>query len=197
MLNSFIITPKYFRTPENPWELVQEPGIEDRYKRAFEKTDPNFTIYKDDWSDGVIRYTVDNEVKFYGIQECKRSDNRIATYHSRIVQGLAYVASWLNQFPKAKDKFKVLILPTDERIDVVYLEDILKSSFWTQFCFYWLEHRRHKKCSASNFYEKSMNIQALIWQYEPRFKTSHRLIGHELDLKNVTAEILRNCYECN
>ena len=193
MVNSFIITPRYFTNPEVPGKRVRESGIEDRYKRAFEKTDNHFIIYKDDWSDGVIRYTVDNEIKFYGIQECK-VDNTRSSFYARLTQGLAYIAQWVNQYPKIKEKFKVLILPTEKKIDIVYVENLLNSSFWSEFTFYYSEHRQKNiGNSASNFYEKSLDIQSLIWQYHERFKVSHRIIGRSLDLKEVTEEILQNC----
>lgn len=190
MVSSFIINSDYFKLPENG-KLARESGIENRYNRALERTDPHFTVDKDDWSDGVIRYTVNNEVKFYGIQECKRlvSTNSI---WERITQGLFYVYSWLRKNPELLQKFKVLILPTEKYIDIIYLNDLLNSSFWNQFCFYCEEHKL-KKGSASNFYKESSDVRALIMDYSKRLIGSRREIKGELDFKEVTEEILNNC----
>lgn len=195
MVSSFIITPEYFKTPEDG-KIARESGIENRYNRALERTDPGFTVDKDDWSDGVIRYTVDGEIKFYGIQECKRLKTSNSIYE-RIVQGLAYVATWLSKYPELKSKFKVLVLPTEKFIDILYLDNLLNSSFWAEFCFYFDVHKNTRygkdKGSASNFYSKSPDVVALIMDYKDRFCGSHRVIDEELDFKEVTEEILSNC----
>lgn len=190
MVSSFILTPDYFKIPENG-VLARESGIENRYNRALERTDPNFTVDKDDWSDGVIRYTVNGEIKFYGIQECKRLKTNSSIWE-RITQGLSYVFSWLQQYPELKNKFKVLILPTEKYIDILYIDNLLNSSFWTEFCFYYNIHRS-KKGSASNFYQSSPDVRALIMDYKNKFCGSHRILQEELDFKEVTEEILKNC----
>ena len=193
MNNSFIITPEYFMLPESR-QLPKESGIEDRFKEAFNKVDSNFTLYKDDHSDGVLRYCVDGKVKFYGIQECKLSTNKKDTYHSRIIQAFAYVYTWIKMYPKSKDLFKVLVLPTDKVIDIIYIENILKSAFWTQFCFYYDMHRSlGKGHSASTFYKESKDVRILLIDYISRFNASHYVIGRELDFKIVVNEILSNC----
>lgn len=190
MCSSFILTPDYFKLPENG-ALVRESGIENRYNRALEMSDPHFQVNKDDWSDGVIRYIVDDEVKFYGIQECKRLAS-VNSLWERITQALVYVHDWITKFPKIKNKFKVLILPTEKFIDILYIEDLLKSSFWTEFSFYYSLHK-DSKGSASNFYKKSADIRALIMDYKNRLKGSHRVINKKLDYKEITEEILHNC----
>ncbi len=191
MVKSFILTPDYFKSPENH-QVVRESGVEDRYKRAFSETDSHFSLCKDDYSDGVIRYTVDNEILFYGIQECKLNKSS-DSYYSRIVQALAYVCTWTKVFPSTLSKFKVLILPTEKKIDIIYIEELLKSAFWPEFCFYYSEHIRGDKHSASNFYKCSMDVRTLLIDYIDRIPTSHYEIGGELDLKIVTEEILENC----
>lgn len=195
MVKSFILTPEYFMLPETN-KVARETGIEDRYKRAFSETDSNFSLFKDDYSDGLVRYVANDEIQFYGVQECKRSDNS-DVYYSRIVQALAYVYTWTLKYPKSLSKFKVLILPTEKQIDIVYVEDLLKSTFWTEFCFYYSEHRRTKGNSASNFYRKNQDVRALICDYINRIPASHYAIGRGLDLKIVITEILEHCYECN
>ena len=189
-MNSFIITPDYFKLPEDG-KLVRESGIENRYNRALERTDDHFTVDKDDRSDGVIRYTVNGEIKFYGIQECKRLA-RTNSIWERITQGLFYVCNWLEIYPELFKKFKVLVLPTEKFIDIIYINNLLNSSFWTQFKFYYHEHKL-KKGSASNFYKQSADIRALIMDYAPRLNITRKEIGQELDFKIVTEEILRNC----
>lgn len=191
MVKSFILTPDYFKSPESH-QVVRESGVEDRYKRAFSETDSHFSLCKDDYSDGLIRYTVDNEVLFYGIQECKLNKSS-DSYYSRIVQALAYVCAWTKLYPGTLHKFKVLILPTEQKIDVVYIETLLKSTFWSEFCFYYSEHTSMKGHSASNFYKLNQDVRALLLDYLDRIPTSHYEIGEELDLKIVTEEILENC----
>lgn len=192
MVKSFVITPDFFKAPESN-TVVRETGVEDRYKRAFSETDSHFSLYKDDLSDGLIRYTVDNEVLFYGIQECKLAKSS-DSYYSRIVQALAYAYTWTRRYPETLNKFKVLILPTEQRIDVLYIETLLKSTFWTEFCFYYSEYLDPKqRHSASNFYKNSPDVQTLIIDYLDRIPASHYEIGEELDLKIVIEEILEYC----
>ncbi len=191
MVKSFILTPDYFKLPESG-KTPRESGIEDRYKRAFSETDSNFSFYKDDYSDGLIRYSVEDNVNFYGVQECKLSTTS-DTYYSRIVQALSYVHIWTSVYPNTFPKFKVLVLPTEKQIDVLYIEDLIKSPFWTEFCFYYEEHKRGKGHSASNFYKKSQDVRVLILEYLDRIPVSHYTIGNALDLKIVTEEILKNC----
>lgn len=190
MVSSFILTPDYFKLPENG-ELARESGIENRYNRALERTDSHFTVDKDDWSDGVIRYTVEGEVKFYGIQECKRLKKANSIWE-RLVQGLSYVYTWLEQFPELKPKFKVLILPTEKFIDVIYLDNLLNSVFWTEFGLYYQAHRS-RKGSACDFYKKSNDVRSLIMDYSARLCGTHRVLDKELDFKEVTEEILKHC----
>lgn len=191
MINSFRITPDYFKLPEDN-KVARESGIEDRFKNAFVATDSNFSLYKDDYSDGLLRYTVNNEILFYGIQECKRA-NSSDVYYSRIVQSLAYVCDWTSKYPEVLNKFKVVILPTEKQIDILYIGELIKSAFWPEFCFYYSEHKLIKGNSASNFYKRNLDIQALISDYIDRIPASHYAINDGLDLKIVTEEILENC----
>lgn len=191
MPNSFFLTPEYFEKPEDKL-TARETGIEDRYKRAFIATDEHFSLYKDDYSDGLLRYTVNNNVLFYGVQECKLAKTS-DIFMSRIVQALAYISDWTNKFPKTLSKFKVLILPTEKRIDLIYVEDLLQSAFWPEFKFYYSEHKRKAKMSASNFYKNSPDVSVLIREYIDRIPKSCYEIGRKLDLKIVTEEILKNC----
>ena len=198
MTSSFILTPEYFQLSENG-KLACEPGVENRYNRAFEGVDPNFSVNKDDKSDGVIRYKVGEEIKFYGIQECKRSDNKKESIYSRLAQSLVYIFLWIEQYPELKQKFKFIILPTDKVINIVYLDRLLDSVFWTEFCFYYDCHRNTRygkaktKGSASNFYTYSYDVRALIMDYFNRIRISEYQIQEEFDFKIVVEEILNNC----
>lgn len=198
MVNSFVLTPEYFKLPENG-ELACEPGVENRYNRAFESVDPNFSVNKDDKSDGVIRYEVNGDILFYGIQECKRSDNKRESIYSRLVQSLAYIFLWVEKYPELKQKFKFVILPTDKIINVVYLDDLLNSTFWVWFSLYYDVHRNTRygknntKGSPSTFYAKSPDVQVLIQEYIDRLRIAEYKVGQELDFKIVVEEILDNC----
>lgn len=191
MINSFRITPEYFKLPEDH-KVARESGIEDRFKEAFVATDSNFSLYKDDYSDGLLRYTVNNEVLFYGVQECKKASST-DVYQSRIIQALSYVCDWTTKYPEVLSKFKVIILPTEKQIDILYIGDLIKSAFWHEFCFYYSEHKLIKGNSASNFYKRNLDVQVLITEYIDRIPASHYAINNELDLKIVTEEILKNC----
>ena len=96
-----------------------------------------------------------------------------------------------------------MFLPNEKYADIVYIDDILQSDFWWQFCFLYEDHCEKRytsktgktvtKGSASNFYSKNLDVRALIEDYAPRFRRKHIDFGEEYDFKNIVEDILNNC----
>jgi len=194
-LNDFIIKRDWF-LDENG-SLVRETGIEDRYKFAFTKTCPLIMGAKDDTSDGLLRIYENeelNSVKFFGFQECKRLATGHVTRESRLAQGLAYITDWSENFPECFDKTRFLILPTEQYIDILYLDNCFKdSSFWMQFKFYYRTIKDLKEATPSTLYKNSTAVKALLMEYKSRINTTHFEINPELNFKDVVTNILENC----
>lgn len=202
MVSSSIITPGLFIDPDSENNLLPESGVEDTFKSLFIKVDSHFWVNKADNSDGVIRYINDQDnLIFWGIQECKLA--KTARYLEQLTQSLVYIYLRLKEFPQLKDTARLVFLPNEKYADIVYIDDILQSDFWWQFCFLYEDHCEKRytsktgktiiKGSASNFYSKNLDVRALIEDYAPRFRRKHIDFGEEYDFKNIVEDILNNC----
>lgn len=202
MVSSSIITPGLFIDPDSENNLLPESGVEDTFKSLFIKVDNHFWVNKADNSDGVIRYLDEKDnLIFWGIQECKLA--KTARYFEQLTQSLVYIYLRIKEFPQLKDTARLVFLPNEKYADIVYIDDIINSDFWWQFCFFYEDHYEKRyisktgktvtKGSASNFYSKSLDVRALIEDYAPRFRRKHIDFGEEYDFKNIVEDILNNC----
>lgn len=202
MSQSVYITPKLFRDPDSIDKLLPEPGVEDTFKLLFTQTDNHFWVNKADNSDGVIRYVdEDNNLLFWGIQECKLSST--AKYQEQLAQALVYIYLRVSKYPKLKNSARLVFLPNEKYADIVYLDNLLDSEFWWQFCFWYDMHKDTKyvsktgkssvKGSASNFYAKCLGARDLIITLAGKLRRTHIDFGDKYDFNLITKEILNNC----
>lgn len=196
MTKPIYITPDLFRDPDSNSDKMRESGIEDTFKNLFMQSDEHFWVNKIDNSDGVIRYTDDSgKLLFWGVQECKL--HKTANYHKQLVQALVYIHLRIQKYPHLKDSARLLFLSNEKFANIVYLDNILDSNFWWQFQFLYEGHCHTRygsvKGSASNFYAKCGEVQALIADYAPRFRGAKAEFKDEFNFGKIVENILENC----